>query len=95
MFTGTLDLSSDPQAEQDVNLILQGDPAPIGDLVSQLNSNGTESVQTFQITRSSTTYGAKASVVAGLGASLSDGTSNATYSPPETREDGGKWHKGP
>ena len=95
MFTGTLDLSSDSQAEQDVNLILQGDPAPIGDLVSQLNSNGTESVQTFQITRSSTTYGAKASVVAGLGASLSDGTSNATYSPPETREDGGKWHKGP
>lgn len=93
MFTGTLNLANDPQAEQDVNLILQGDPAPIGDLVHQLNTSGTESVQTYHISRSSSTYGGKASVGVGVGASLIGGSSSAKYSPPETRENGGPWHK--
>jgi hypothetical protein len=93
VFTGTLNLSNDPQAEQDVNSILTGNTAPIGDLVNQLNSNGTETLQNYQITRSNSNLGAQLSAGAGVGANLNDGSSSATYSPPETREDGGQWHK--
>jgi hypothetical protein len=93
VFTGTLNLSNDPQAEQDVNSILTGNTAPIGDLISQLNSNGTEALQNYHITRSSTNVGAQLSAGPGVGANLNDGSSSATYSPPETREDGGQWHK--
>jgi hypothetical protein len=37
--------------------------------------------------------GAQLSAGPGVGANLNDGSSSATYSPPETREDGGQWHK--
>jgi hypothetical protein len=94
-FTGTLNLASDPQAAQDVTAILQDDPAQLGDLINQLNTKGTETVQTYSITRSNSTYGGKVSFGAGAGGSLSDGSSNATYNPPRTREDGGSWHNGP
>lgn len=94
MFTGELDLSKDPQAAQDVTSILEGDPSALGDLINQMNSTGTESVQTYHITRSNSKVGASASAGVGLGGSLSDGSSNATYTPPKTREDGGKWHTG-
>jgi hypothetical protein len=93
-FTGTLDLSNDPQAAQDVTAILEGDTARIGDLVSQMNSNGTETIQTYHITRSDSKVGAGLSAGAGVGANLSDGNSNATYNPPQTREHGGQWHTG-
>jgi hypothetical protein len=93
VFTGTLDLSNDPQAEQDVNSILSGNTAPIGDLIRQLNSSGTETLQNYHITRSSTNVGAQLSAGPGVGVNLNDGSSSATYSPPETREDGGQWHK--
>ena len=93
VFTGTLDLSNDPQAEQDVNSILSGNTAAIPDLISQVNSDGTESLQNYHITRSSTNVGAQLSAGPGVGANLNDGSSSATYSPPETREDGGQWHK--
>jgi hypothetical protein len=93
VFTGTLDLSSDPQAEQDVNSILSGNPAPIGNLVSQVNAHGTETLQNYQITRSTSNVGAKLSVGAGVGVGLNNGSSNATYNPPETRENGGRWHQ--
>jgi hypothetical protein len=95
VFTGTLNLASDPRAAQDVSAILQDDPAQIGDLINQLNTKGTETVQTYSITRSNSTYGGKVSFGAGAGGSLSDGNSNATYKPPRTREDGGAWHNGP
>ncbi|MBV8998618.1 MAG: hypothetical protein JO304_06135 [Solirubrobacterales bacterium] len=91
-FTGTIDLTSDPQAQQDVQGFLQGDPTTLGDLINQLNSHGTESLQTYHITRSNTTYGAKFSAGAGVGGQLNDGSSSATYDPPTTRQNGGPWH---
>lgn len=93
-FTGTLDLANDPQAQQDLRSTLQGHPAGIPALIADMNSRGTESVQTYRIKRSSTTYSLSASLGVGGGAGLSDGSSTATYNPPETREGGGKWQNG-
>jgi hypothetical protein len=93
-FTGTLDLSTDPQASQDVTSILEGNTAAIGDLIDQMNEHGTETVQTYQISRSNSSFGGSVSVGAGAGMQLSNGSSSATYQPPKTREDGGKWHEG-
>lgn len=93
-FTGELDLSNDPQATQDVKSILEGNTSALGDLINQMNSGGTETIQTYHITRSNSKVGAGLSVGAGVAANLSDGSSNATYNPPKTREDGGKWHTG-
>lgn len=91
-FTGTLDLSSDPQAAQDVTLILEGDTSALGDLIDQMNSSGTETIQSYRISRSNSTIGGSLSVGAGGGASLSNGSSTATYNRPKMRENGGKWH---
>jgi hypothetical protein len=91
-FTGTLNLATDPAAQQDLQGLLQGDPTRLGDLINQLNSNGTESLQTYHISRSSSTYGAKLSAGVGVGGELNDGSSSATYDPPTTRRDGGPWH---
>lgn len=95
LFTGTLDLSNDPQAEQDITSILSGNTAPIGDLITQINSKGTETIQNYQITRSSSNVGVNASVGVGVGVGLNNGSSSANYAPPEIRQDGGKWHQEP
>lgn len=94
-FTGALDLSDDPQAVQDITSILQGNPAAIGDLINQMNSKGTETIQSYRITRSNSTVGGDLSVGVGGGFSLSDGTSSATYNRPKMRENGGQWHDAP
>ncbi len=94
MFTGEIDLSDDPQATQDVTSLLEGDPSRIGDLIDQMNSDGTETIQTYHIERSNSKVGGKVSVGVGVGANLSDGSSNATYDKPKTREKGGQWHTG-
>lgn len=93
LFTGTLNLANDPQAEQDVNAILGGNTAPIGDLITQIGSRGTETVQSYDITRSSSNIGVKASVGVGVGLGLNNGSSSANYAPPEIRENGGPWHQ--
>lgn len=93
LFTGTLDLANDPRAQQDVNSILSGNVGPIGDLITQINSKGTETIQNYQITRSSSNVGVNASVGVGVGVGANDGSSSANYAPPEIRENGGKWHQ--
>jgi hypothetical protein len=57
-----------------------------------MNSNGTETIQTYHITRSDSNVGAGLSAGVGVAGHLSDGSSNTTYKPPRTREDGGPWH---
>ncbi len=93
LFTGAIDLANDPQAEQDVNSILGGNTARIGDLITQINSNGTETIQKYHITRSSSNIGVNASVGVGAGVGLNNGSSSADYAPPEIRENGGPWHQ--
>lgn len=94
VFTGTLDLRNNPQAVQDVTALLEGDTSTLPDLINQMNTNGTETIQTYHITRSSSTVGGGLSAGAGFGGHLNDGSSNATYNPPKTRDHGGKWHDG-
>lgn len=89
-FVGTLNLSTDPQAVADLQRTLQ-DPSSIGALVGDMNSNGTESVQTYTINRSNTTYAVGINAGAGFGAGTTDGSSTATYNAPKTRRDGGPW----
>jgi Flp pilus assembly pilin Flp len=95
MFTGELDLSKNSQAVQDIESILSGNSYTIPDLVNQMNSHGTETVQTYQITRSTSSFGASVSAGVGVGVGLNDGSANLTYNRPKTRENGGKWHEGP
>ena len=59
-----------------------------------MNSDGTETIQTYHIERSNSKVGGKVSVGVGVGVGLSDGSSNATYDQPKTREKGGQWHTG-
>ena len=93
-FVGTIDLAQHPQAEQDLQSVLEGDPAKIPALIDDMNSEGTETVQTYHITQSQSKWGASGSVGVGLGAGVDDGSSSANYDPPETRTDGGPWQKG-
>jgi hypothetical protein len=93
-FTGTLNLANDPQAAQDVKAILEGNTGDVGDLIDQMNARGTETIQSYQISRSDSTTGAGVSAGAGFGMHMSNGSSNASYKRPETREDGGQWHQG-
>jgi hypothetical protein len=95
VFTGELDLSSDPTAASDVTAILQGDTSRLGDLINQMNSNGTETVQTYRISRSTSKVGVKGSVGVGFGGGLNDGNSDTTYNRPQIREHGGPWHEAP
>jgi hypothetical protein len=90
-FVGTLDLADNPQAEQDVESVLHGDPSKISAVINDLNTSGTETVQTYRIDRSNSSVGAKWSEGVGLGGHITDGTSSATYDPPMTRQDGGPW----
>lgn len=92
VFTGELSLTNNPQAVQDLNSILQGDTSTIPDLVDQMNAHGTETLQSYQITRSSSNFGAAVIAGPGAGVGLHDGSAKLTYNPPKTREDGGKWH---
>ncbi|MFZ0041970.1 MAG: hypothetical protein WAK93_11735 [Solirubrobacteraceae bacterium] len=93
-FVGTLNLATHPQAEQDLESLLEGNPVEISSLVNDMNTEGDESVQTYKLSRSNSSWGASGSVGVGLGAGVDDGSSSATYKPPETRTDGGKWQSG-
>ena len=91
-FSGSLDLQQDPQAEQDLNGLLEGNPTKIDSLINDMNSSGDESVWTYRASRSSSTYGGHASFVAGGAASVSTGSATLEDNPPEMRRDGGKWY---
>jgi hypothetical protein len=93
-FVGTLNLATDPQAQSDLEALLEGNPAKLPALISDMNSNGTETVQTYKLSSSNSTVGASVSVGVGGGANLTDGSSTATYYVPETRQDGGPWQRG-
>ncbi len=94
-FTGEIDLAADPAAAADLESILHGDVSKISTLVGDMNSRGTETVQSYHVDRSHSTIGAEANVGVGLGASESDSTSNACYDPPRERIDGGPWQQLP
>ncbi len=81
-----------PQAEQDVNALLEGDPTKIDALINDMNTSGEERVWNYKVNRSDSSYGASGNFVVGAAGHVSDGTATMQDSPPEIREDGGKWH---
>lgn len=91
-FSGTLDLTQDPAAEQDVNELLEGDPAKIDALINDMNTSGEERVWTYKVDRSDSTYGMSGNFIAGAGAHVTNGTATMQDNPPEIRQDGGKWY---
>jgi Flp pilus assembly pilin Flp len=91
-FSGTLDLSAHPQAEQDLGALLRGDPTKIDALVNDMNTSGEERVWNYKVNRSDSSYGASGNFVVGAAGHVSDGTATMQDSPPEMREDGGRWH---
>jgi hypothetical protein len=93
-FVGTLAIANDPQAQSQLEAVLQGDVSQLPALIADMNSNGTETTQTYKISRSGSTEGASASFGVGGGATITDGNSTATYHVPETRNDGGPWQPG-
>ncbi len=93
-FVGTLDLQDDPQAAADVQAVLHGDTSKISAVIHDMNTSGTETVQSYGITRSNDSVGAQWSDGVGLGGHINDSGSTATYNPPKTRVGGGPWQTG-
>ena len=91
-FSGSLDLSADPAAAQDVNSLLEGDPTKIDALINDMNTSGEERVWNYKVDRSDSSYGASGNLVVGAAGHVNDGSASMQDSPPQIREDGGKWH---
>jgi Flp pilus assembly pilin Flp len=91
-FSGTLDLATHPQAAQDVNALLEGNPTKIDALINDMNTSGEERVWNYKVDRSDSTYGASGNFVVGAAGHVSDGSASMEDSPPQIREDGGEWH---
>jgi hypothetical protein len=91
-FSGSLDLTTHPDAAQDVNSLLEGDPTKIDALINDMNTSGEERVWNYKVDRSDSSYGASGNFVVGAAGHVNDGSASMEDSPPEIREDGGKWH---
>lgn len=91
-FTGTLNLQTDPAAGKTLESILHGNVTQIPTIIDDMNSQGTETTQTYHLDRSHSTIGAQGNLGVGLGASVSTSGSDACYDAPRERVDGGPWH---
>ncbi len=94
-FVGQLDLSQNPTAAGDVTAVLSGDVSKVGALVNDMNTQGTEYVQSYHVDQSSSSYGLEVNAGAGGGAHLNDGSSTKTYGPPRVRQSNGQWQTVP
>jgi hypothetical protein len=91
-FTGTIDLAQDPSAAGSLESVLHGNVTQISTLIGDMNTQGTETTQTYHLDRSHSTVGGEANLGVGVGASVSTSGTNACYDPPRERIDGGPWH---
>jgi hypothetical protein len=91
-YTGTLDLQNDPTAQADLVTMLAGNQQSVSDLVSQMNSSGTQRVQPYSVSRTKTEIGIEGEVVdvgGGVNGTVTD--TNQQYAGGWIHTPGGQW----